>query len=226
MSAVNPRIFCIFAEISDLNNVNMADKNEGITRQVMSRIAQSDPGTLFFISDFADLNNNEMVGKILSLSEKLNKLVRLSNGIYFKPEHSRFGIIYPSTDKIIEAIAKRDKAKILPTGSTSLNILGLSTQVPMNAVYITDGSARVINIGKKKITLRRSVPKNFAYKGKIMPLLVQALKSIGKDFVTEQNLQTIRALLKNHPEPETMQHDLQLAPGWIQKLLLPIVNPL
>ena len=201
----------------------MQESKNNLTREVMSRIAQSNPGTLFFISDFADLNNDEMVGRILSQSEKLNKLVRLSPGIYFKPEHSRFGVIYPSTEKIVQAIATRDKAKILPTGSTAMNLLGLSTQVPMNAVYITDGSARVINIGKKKITFRRSVPKNFAYKGKIMPLLVQAFKSIGKENITEQHLQTIRSLFHEHPENETIQHDLQLAPLWIKKILIPII---
>ncbi|WP_293738782.1 DUF6088 family protein [Parabacteroides sp. ASD2025] len=202
----------------------MKNERNNITKLIMSRIAQSKPGSLFFISDFADLNNDEMVGKILSQSEKLEKVIRLSNGIYFKPEYSRFGIIYPSTEKIVEAIAERDKAQILPTGSTAMNILGLSTQIPMNPVYITNGSARTINIGKRKITFRRSVPKNFAYKGEIMPLLVQALKSIGKENVTEQNMQAIRSLLQEHSEPETILHDLQLAPLWIKKLLLPIIK--
>lgn len=203
----------------------MQKETNNVTREVMSQIAKREPGALIFISDFAYLNNNELVGKILSKSEKLNKLVRLSNGIYFKPQYSRFGIIYPSTEEVIEAIANRDKAKILPTGSTAMNMLGLSTQVPMNAVYITDGSARVINIGKRKVTLRRSVPKNFAYKGSIMPLLVQALKSIGKENITDQNMSIIRHLFYSYPENETIQHDLQLSPGWIKKLLLPIINP-
>lgn len=202
----------------------MAEKGNSMSRQVMSRIAESTPGTLFFISDFADLNNDEMVGKLLSQSEKLGKLVRLTNGIYFKPEHTRFGVVYPSVDKVVKAIADRDRVNILPTGSTAMNILGLSTQVPMNAVYITDGSSRVINIGKRKITLRRSVPKNFAYKGEIMPLLVQALKSLGKENISEQNMYRIRAIMKEHPETETIRHDLQLTPHWIKKLLLSIIN--
>lgn len=133
----------------------MQKEANSVTSEIMSRIAKSEPGTLFFISDFADLNNSGLVGKILSKAEKLNKLVRLSNGIYFKPVYSRFGIIYPSTEQVIGAIAERDKANILPTGSTAMNMLGLSTQIPMNEVYITDGSARVINIGKRKVTLRR-----------------------------------------------------------------------
>lgn len=203
----------------------MQKEANSVTSEIMSRIAKSEPGTLFFISDFAGLNNSGLVGKILSKAEKLNKLVRLSNGIYFKPVYSRFGIIYPSTEQVIGAIAERDKANILPTGSTAMNMLGLSTQIPMNEVYITDGSARVINIGKRKVTLRRSVPKNFAYKGNIMQLLIQALKSIGKDNITEQNMQIIRTLFHLYPETETIQHDLQLSPAWIKKLLLPIINP-
>lgn len=205
-----------------LHKIDMQGK-ENITKEIMGRIAQSAPGTIFLIRDFADLNNSIQVGKVLTQSEKLNKLIRLSVGIYFKPEYSRFGLVYPSVETIVETIAERDKIKLLPTGSTAMNILGLSTQVPMNAVYITDGSSRVINVGKRKITFRRSVPKNFAYKGKLMSLLVQALKSIGKENVTSQDIQIIRGLLQEHQEESTIQEDLSLAPAWMNKILSPII---
>ncbi|WP_073398723.1 DUF6088 family protein [Bacteroides luti] len=195
-----------------------------LTGKIMSRISESEPGSLFFISDFSEFNNDEVVGKILSQLEKLGKISRLSNGIYFKPIQSRFGVIYPDTETIVNAIAKRDQAQIMPTGSTAMNLLGLSTQVPMNAVYITTGSSRTINIGKRKITFRRSVPKNFAYKGKIMSLLVQALKSIGEENVTNEHMYTIRDLLMNNQEESTIKNDLQLAPLWIKKLLSQIIN--
>lgn len=202
----------------------MTERTTTFKGEIMKRISQSEYGTIFFINDFADLNNDVMVGKVLIEAEKLGKLIRLSNGIYFKPAYSRFGVVYPSTEKIVEAIAKRDKAQILPTGSTSMNLLGLSTQVPMNAVYITNGSPRVINVGKRKITLRKGVAKNFAFKGRIMPLLVQALRTMGKENITEHNVQTIRDILLKYPETETIQHDIQLAPLWIKKFLLPLIT--
>ena len=146
-------------------------------------------------------------------------IYRISHGIYVKPIWSKFGIVFPPVGDIIKAIAKRDKAKILPTGNTAMNLLGLSTQVPMNSEYITSGSAREIKLGNRTIRLRRCVPKNFAYKGELMPVLVQALKAIGKEDLTDEHFGIIRKLLSEHPEEKTWQNDLQLAPAWIRKIL-------
>ena len=73
-------------------------------------------------------------------------LHRLSRGIYLKAKETKFGIIYPTTEDIAIAIAERDNAEILPTGSTALNMLGLSEQVTMTPVFLTSGSARKIQM--------------------------------------------------------------------------------
>ncbi|MDR0574386.1 MAG: DUF6088 family protein [Tannerella sp.] len=55
-------------------------------------------------------------------------IIRLSNGIYLYPKMSkRIGIVYPSIENIAKAIAKREKARLIPTGVYALNKLGLST---------------------------------------------------------------------------------------------------
>ena len=94
-----------------------------------------------------------------------------------------------------QAISKRDKARILPTGIYALNQLGLSTQIPLNLVYLTDGSPRKINVGKRTIQFKKTTPKNLALKGGISKLVVQALKEIGKGNTTEMQLDTINSLL-------------------------------
>ena len=132
--------------------------------------------------------------------------------------------MFPPVADIVEAIAKRDNAQILPTGNTAMNQLGLSTQVPMNSEYITSGSARVIKLGKRTIRLKRSVPKNFAYKGKLMPVLVAAMKAVGKDNFTDEHIGVIRKLLTENPEEKTWQTDVQLAPAWVRKIITTIKN--
>ena len=132
--------------------------------------------------------------------------------------NSKFGIVYPPVGEIVKAIAKRDRAKILPTGNTAMNQLGLSTQVPMNSEYITSGSAREIKLGNRTIRLKRSVTKNFDYTGELMLLLVQAMKASGKDNLTDEHVGIIRKLLKEHPEDDIWQKDVKLAPAWIRKL--------
>lgn len=185
---------------------------------IRNKIEKSKEGTLFFNNSFPEYDD-EYVRQILSDLARQGLVDRIAFGIYLKPMMSRFGIVYPSVKEIVEAIAKRDNAQVLPTGNTALNQLGLSEQVPMNSEFITSGSARVIKIGNRTIRLRRSVPKNFAYKGELMPVLVQAMKAIGKDNLTEEHLGQIRRLLAEHPEEQTWQQDIQLAPAWVRKVV-------
>ena len=179
---------------------------------------KSKDGTLFFTSSFPGYDD-EYVGQVLSDLCRKDILVRIAFGIYLKPVRSRFGIVYPQPSEIVAAIARRDKARILPSGNTAAYHLGLTTQVPMRSEYITTGSARVIKIGNRSIALKRSVPRNFAYKDPLLPVLVQALKAIKEENLTEEH---IRRLLEDRPQQDTWQHDIRLAPVWIRKLLTDI----
>lgn len=116
--------------------------------------------------------------------------------IYIR-HRNKFGILRPSIEEIAYAVAEKDKARIIPSGLTALNKLGLSTQVTMNAVYLTDAAARELTIGNRKIIFKRSVPRNFAYKTDLFPLIVAAMKELGKDGVTDEQVVIINKLLKN-----------------------------
>jgi hypothetical protein len=151
--------------------------------------------------------------------EGKNDLTRVARGIYARLEtHPMIGILTPSTENIAKAIAKRDKARIIPTGILALNALGLSTQVPMNVVYLTDGAARKIDLGKRKILFKKTVPKNLAAIGKISSLVIQALKVIGKDNMKESEKQIILKHLYKE-EPYRLEHDIRLAPEWIRVIM-------
>lgn len=192
-----------------------------VIEEIRKRIERSKEGTLFFNNSFPEYDD-EYVRQILSDLCVQGLVVRIAFGIYLKPMMSRFGVLYPSVSEIVQAIAKRDNAQVLPTGNTAMNQLGLSEQVPMNSEFITSGSARVIKIGNCTIRLRRSVPRNFAYKGEMMPVLVQALKAIGKENLTDEHLGQIRRLLAEHPGEQSWQTDMQLAPAWIRKVVTDI----
>ena len=126
-----------------------------LTKQIRERIELQGENTLYIVRDFADLNNDGLVTRALSRLEKEGMLVRISQGIYLYPMRNRFGILKPSIDDIAVAIAQKDKARIIPSGLTALNKLGLSTQVTMNAVYLTDATAREIKIGNRTIVLKQ-----------------------------------------------------------------------
>ena len=126
-----------------------------LTKQIRERIELQGENTLYMVRDFADLNNDGLVTRALSRLEKEGMLVRISQGIYLYPMRNRFGILKPSIDDIAVAIAQKDKAGIIPSGLTALNKLALSTQVTMNAVYLTDATAREIKIGNSTIVFKQ-----------------------------------------------------------------------
>lgn len=186
---------------------------------IISRVKNSKRNTIFLPDSFSPIDV-QYASNVLGQLVKDGILVRVCQGIYLKPEVTRFGTLMPSLYQIAEIIAKRDHAKILPCGPVAENYLGFSTQVPMNAVYITTGASRKLKIDNRTLTFKYGVPTKFAYKGKIMPILVLALQSIGKDDITDETLDVVYGVLKDHPEEATWQEDVKLAPIWIRKIII------
>lgn len=133
------------------------------------------------------------------------------------------GTVGPGTEEIAQAIARRDKARIVPTGAYALHALGLSPQVPMNVVYLTDGASRKVQAGKRKITFKTASPKNVSAVGRISRLVIQALRTIGKDNLTDAESEKIRELLGKEKKAH-LAHDLRLAPEWIRKIIQEALN--
>ena len=174
---------------------------------------------MFFVSDFAKTGNDVFISRVLSEFADKGLLCRLAKGVYYKPIETRYGILYPDVVDIVKAIARRDNAQVLPTGEAAQNMLGLSTQVPMNYVYLTSGSARKIEVGPRTVTFKRCVPKNFAVKNEFLAVLIQAMKSIGEDRMTDQHMTIIKGLLQQNLPIETFEQDLKVAPIWVRKTI-------
>ncbi len=178
-------------------------------------------GEVFFISDFVELGNYEAVRKALQRLVKDGKIGRIAKGIYFLPKvHERLGLIYPHAEQIAKAIAKRDKARIIATGSTALNMLGLSTQIPMKVVFLTDGSARNIKIGNQTIQFKRTNPKNLSIEHRLSNLIIQALKEIGEKNISTDQINKIHNIIEESGERELVYENLKNAPVWVQKAII------
>jgi len=192
---------------------------QSIEKQIEKSIKSKPKGSLVLPDDYLSFGSSDAVRKALDRLQDKNVLVRMAQGIYVRPKISKLiGPLVPSAEEVAEAIAKRDKIRTVPTGSYALNALGLSTQVPMNIVLLTDGSPREIKVGKRKIKFKKTTPKNLMAKGKISRLVIQALKEIGNGKVNEAEEKKILELLKKEDVKE-LKHDIALAPVWIQKIM-------
>jgi len=200
---------------------------ESTHNQIEIAIKKKGRGKIIFSNDFSAFGTSIAVRHALSRLCKSGLILRLAEGIYLYPKIDKeigLGIIYPSVNDIAKSIAKKDRARIAPTGVYALNRLGLSTQVPANAVYLTDGSPRRIKIGKGKgILFKHTVPKNLAFKSDLAMLVVFALKEITKDRITQEHLDRLKYVLQKVPKEKILQ-DIKLMPSWIKNLIIKLYD--
>ena len=191
-----------------------------IEDQIFKKIKDNKRGKIFFPDSFSKIGSDDAIHQALKRLSEKGILLRIAHGIYLSPKTDpELGILYPSIDEIAKAIAKRDKARIIPTGIQALNLLGLSTQVPMKVVYLTDGAQRNITIGNQSIKFKKTSPKNLAVKGEISGLVLQAFREIGNGKVSDEQLRIIRELLRKE-NSAIVKNDARLAPAWISKIML------
>jgi hypothetical protein len=109
---------------------------DSLDDKIVAKIKKARRGSLFFTEDFLSFGSAKSVAKTLERLTAKGDISHVARGIYARLEIDPIiGELKPSTEAIAEAIRKRDKARIMPTGALALNALNLSTQVPMNVVY-------------------------------------------------------------------------------------------
>lgn len=195
---------------------------QSIESKIIQSVAKRGRGTVFFPSDFAHIGSKSAILKALERLSAEGVVLRVARGIYCYPKTDKalgLGALLPTFEEIAQAIARRDKAKIVPAGAYALNRLGLSTQVPMNVIYLTDGTSRKVSISDNRgISFKHVSPKNLAFQNELTLLINSALKDLGQENVTEEQLSRIKTLLSNEHKDKVMV-DIKLMPDWIASIV-------
>ena len=196
-----------------------------VSNKIENIITKSEKGNLLFVSDFTQYGNYDTVRKSLQRLANKGIIIRISKGIYYYPKTDElFGVLYPTAEEIGKAIAQRDRARIIPTGAYAQHLLGLSTQIPMNIVYLTDGSTRKVKIGNQTIIFKKTSPRNLSFESKLSNLIIQALKFKKENHITQSEKQKLAEIIKQSKEEVLIKNDIQNAPVWIQKIVLEILS--
>lgn len=202
---------------------------ESIDEKIIKSISKRGRGSIIFSSDFIDMGEHKTVLKSLERLTRSGKIIRLARGVYCYPKQDRklgLGVLYPSYDEIAMGIARRDKARITPTGAYAMNILGLTTQIPMNIVFLTDGSPRKIKmLNGHQITFKHTVPKNLSFQDKTAQLITFALRDLGQSNVNDWHKEILRGILEKIPESR-ISNDYKLMPVWIRTIIKDIYEQL
>lgn len=186
--------------------------------EIRNRIKAEKYGSVFVATDFADIAENVKIGVCLSRLEEEKTLLRIMRGVYYKPEYSNLlgEYIAPAPDAVAHAIARNFGWTIVPCGDTALNLLGLSTQVPAVWSYVSDGAYKEYAYDNTIIKFKRTTNKVISGLSEKTALLIQAMKALGKDKMTEEAIETIKSEL-NAAERKTMLKEAQCTTAWIYK---------
>lgn len=191
---------------------------DSITKQIET-IMSENQGKIFSINDFYDLGTKNTIKSILYRLNEENEIARLLDGLYTKPKYSKIlnEYSYPDASAVAEKIADKFSWTIAPTGDTALNYTGLSTQVPNEYVYISDGAYREYLYRDKKIIFKHTTNRNITSYSKELSILIQAIKALGKDNISEEDIKKLAVFAKEIQE-DLIKDTLKL-PFWIQEVL-------
>lgn len=174
---------------------------------------------VFISKDFISDVDYETVRKTLSRLCEKSEIKKISRGYYYKPIYLSIINDYskPNIDSYAKAIARNMNWKIFPTGNTALNEFGLSTQVPSNYSYISSGRTISYEVDKIVIlfTHRSSRETDFSY---ITGSVIQALKAIGQDNITDEIINKISSRLLKE-EKKLILLESKNSSAWIYEMI-------
>jgi len=135
--------------------------------------------------------------------------------LYHYPEkHRILGEVAPSIQAVAKALAASEQAKLQPSGAYAANLLGLSEQVPAKVIFLTNGRARKVKLGRLLIELRPTTPRRVAAAGRTSGLVFAALRYLGKTHITPERIAHLRKTLSVDDRRQLLA-DLPSAPVWL-----------
>jgi predicted transcriptional regulator of viral defense system len=189
------------------------------SNRILARIKSKNYGA-FTSSDFSDIDNYKMISKTLETLDDKGIIKRARRGIYYIPKYNELlGIEEaPSINEIAKAIARQYNLIIIPSGNYALNLIGLSTQVPIKYVYITNGPYNEYEVGNNTIYFKHSTSReinNLPYK---ILICIQALKTIGKNNIDENIIKKIICFLDDVDKNNLKTKNYKIT-SWIHDIL-------
>lgn len=197
----------------------MGKHAQSIDTKILDRIKRNASGRVFSARDFLDLSSRPAIDQTLSRHCRAGRLRKIARGLYDLPRvDPQLGQLSPNSEAIAKALKGRYAIRLQPAGAHAANMLGLSDQVPMKIVYLTDGPSRHVTVDGLEIALKHTTTRNMATAGRLSGLIIQALRWLGKDHVDDDTVAKLRRNLKP-ADRAALVRDTRYAPAWIAKVM-------
>lgn len=192
----------------------------GICTEIKNRIESAEPGTVFVTSDFSDIATITTVRKCLGRLVEQKSIRRIIDGVYEKPVYSKLLNEYiPANPELVAyAIARNFHWTIAPCGDVALNKLGLSTQVPVVWSYISDGPYRKFAWDNINLSFKHRTNREISFMSDISTLVVEALKTLGKERVDEKVILSLKNRLPDKEKQILLEETTEVS-EWIYNII-------
>ena len=165
------------------------------------------------------------VDQALSRLVRQGRILRVGRGLYARPKISKIlkEPMTPSPYQLAQAWARKNGLRIIPHGAYAANLLGLSTQVPAKIIYYTNGRTKTLKMGPFTVKFLNRGPKTMDIRGRISPLVFQALRYLGKDGITQQAISRLISMIPRKDKAE-LKRNLRYATSWMKPILEQIIE--
>ena len=186
-----------------------------LTNDILRRVRGHGRGHVFSARDLLDLGSRDAVDQALSRLARDGQIRRIDRGLYDLPRlHPRIGPLWPSADTVARALARQTDSHIKASGPLAANALGLSTQVPAKTVYLTDGPARKVHVGRLQVALRHAGRVDMLLPDTKAGLAIVALKYLGRDGASPEVLDQLAVTLNDADKARLLKVRRKI-PGWL-----------
>lgn len=198
---------------------------------ILDRMSQV-PAQVWTPLDFVDLGPRGSVDLALHRLIATNEIRRIGRGLYDKPRINQLTgkTTYPDHRAVIDALARRDKARMVVDGLTAANDLGLTDAVPARALVLTDARLKPIKLGNLTIDFQRVSPNRLYWADRPAMRVVQALHWL-RDMLPRDKgriFKRLLAILRDSDHGKAIEEDLRSGlptlPEWLQEIVRDLLH--
>jgi hypothetical protein len=209
-------------------------KGTDLKTQVLIQILDSPQNLVWTASDFAALGGRSALDKVLQRLVATRELRRIDRGLYDRPRRNELTgkATVPDYRAVIQAVARRDKVRMLLDGMTAANDLGLTTAVPARIEVLADARLKPIRIGNQVIHFKTAAPSRLFWAGRPAMRLVQALywmqDVVSRPDERQKAMEQLKKVLANANDGAAIRNDLRSGlsalPIWMQEFVGDLMN--
>lgn len=193
-----------------------------ISEKILRRIRAKGRGWVFTPRDFIDFGSRGSVDVTLSRLRQAGTIRRIGHGLYDYPKlHDKLGTLSPTVDHLAQAVSTQSGEQVFASGANAANQLGISTQVPARAAYVTSGPSRIKKVAGRTLTLKHARTPLINNASDSVNAVVQTMAHLGRKNVDANTIQRIAERLNDH-DMKTLMRARSKMPGWMADVVLKI----